>query len=54
MFEVKGFNVIVFFMNDFKLNNLKKFENLLIVVSIYGEGELFDNVLFFYEFFYGC
>lgn len=40
-------------MSDFKLNQLKKVNNFLIVVSMYGEGDLLDNVLLFYEFLYG-
>ncbi|MEH7360032.1 assimilatory sulfite reductase (NADPH) flavoprotein subunit [Priestia megaterium] len=51
--EAKGFNVTVSSMNDFKLNNLKKLENLLIVVSTHGEGEPPDNALSFHEFLHG-
>ncbi|MGV4966913.1 assimilatory sulfite reductase (NADPH) flavoprotein subunit [Priestia aryabhattai] len=52
-FEAKGFNVTVSSMNDFKPNNLKKLENLLIVVSTHGEGEPPDNALSFHEFLHG-
>ncbi|WP_017727854.1 assimilatory sulfite reductase (NADPH) flavoprotein subunit [Halalkalibacterium ligniniphilum] len=45
-----GFQVTVTPMNDFKNNNLKKVQNLLIVVSTHGEGEPPDNALSFYEF----
>ncbi|MFF2439811.1 assimilatory sulfite reductase (NADPH) flavoprotein subunit [Priestia megaterium] len=51
--EAKGFNVTVSSMNDFKPNNLKKLENLLIVVSTHGEGEPPDNALSFHEFLHG-
>lgn len=51
--EAKGFNVTVSSMNDFKSNNLKKLENLLIVVSTHGEGEPPDNALSFHEFLHG-
>ncbi|MUL30158.1 Sulfite reductase [NADPH] flavoprotein alpha-component [Bacillus megaterium] len=51
--EAKDFNVTVSSMNDFKPNNLKKLENLLIVVSTHGEGEPPDNALSFHEFLHG-
>lgn len=51
--EEKGFNVTVSSMNDFKPNNLKKVQNLLIVVSTHGEGEPPDNALSFHEFLHG-
>lgn len=37
-------------MSDFKPNNLKKIENLLIIVSTHGEGEPPDNAISFHEF----
>ena len=37
-------------MSDFKPNNLKKLQNLLIIVSTHGEGEPPDNAIPFYEF----
>ncbi|NGZ74804.1 assimilatory sulfite reductase (NADPH) flavoprotein subunit [Saccharibacillus alkalitolerans] len=37
-------------MADFKPANLKKIDNLLIVVSTHGEGEPPDNALAFHEF----
>ncbi|WP_461201222.1 assimilatory sulfite reductase (NADPH) flavoprotein subunit [Anoxybacillus sp. TBDG-1] len=46
----RGFHVTVFSMLDFKPNELKKINTLLIVVSTYGEGEPPDNALSFYEF----
>ncbi len=49
----QGFNVTVASMNDFKPNNLKKVENLLILVSTHGEGEPPDNAISFHEFLHG-
>ena len=40
-------------MGDFKPNNLKKIQNLLIVTSTHGEGEPPDNAIAFYEFLHG-
>ena len=37
-------------MSDFKVNGLKKVQDLFIVVSTHGEGEPPDNALAFYEF----
>ena len=37
--EKKGFQVTVSSMSDFKPNNLKKIQNLLIIVSTHGEGD---------------
>ncbi|MGM7722455.1 assimilatory sulfite reductase (NADPH) flavoprotein subunit [Metabacillus sp. Hm71] len=51
--EGNGFNVTVSSMSDFKPNNLKKVENLLIVVSTHGEGDPPDNALSFHEFLHG-
>ena len=51
--EGQGFQVTVSSMSDFKPNNLKKIQNLLIVVSTYGEGEPPDNALSFHEFLHG-
>ncbi|GAE35212.1 assimilatory sulfite reductase (NADPH) flavoprotein subunit [Halalkalibacter akibai] len=51
--DANGFQVKVSSMNDFKPNNLKKVENLLIVVSTHGEGEPPDNALSFHEFLHG-
>ncbi|MBS2969089.1 assimilatory sulfite reductase (NADPH) flavoprotein subunit [Metabacillus sp. KIGAM252] len=48
--EEKGFEVTVSSMNDFKPNQLKKIQNLLIVVSTHGEGDPPDNALSFHEF----
>ena len=45
--EGHGFQVTVSSMSDFKPNNLKKLQNLLIVVSTHGEGEPPDNALSF-------
>ncbi|PLS16801.1 sulfite reductase [NADPH] flavoprotein alpha-component [Bacillus sp. M6-12] len=51
--EEKGFQVTVSSMSDFKPNNLKKVQNLLIVVSTHGEGDPPDNALSFHEFLHG-
>ncbi|OAS89517.1 MULTISPECIES: assimilatory sulfite reductase (NADPH) flavoprotein subunit [Metabacillus] len=51
--EGQGFKVTVSSMNDFKPNNLKKVQNLLIVVSTHGEGDPPDNALTFHEFLHG-
>ncbi|MCQ6276882.1 assimilatory sulfite reductase (NADPH) flavoprotein subunit [Bacillus sp. V3B] len=51
--EGRGFQVTVSSMNDFKPNNLKKIQNLLIVVSTHGEGDPPDNALSFHEFLHG-
>lgn len=51
--EGRGFQVTVSSMSDFKPNNLKKVQNLLIVVSTHGEGEPPDNALSFHEFLHG-
>jgi sulfite reductase (NADPH) flavoprotein alpha-component len=51
--EGRGFKVTVTSMNDFKPNNLKKVQNLLIVVSTHGEGTPPDNALSFHEFLHG-
>lgn len=46
----QGFEVTISSMNDFKTSQLKKIQNLLIVVSTYGEGEPPDNAISFYEY----
>ena len=48
--EANGFQVTVTSMSDFKPNNLKKVQNLLIIVSTHGEGDPPDNALTFHEF----
>lgn len=48
--EEQGFQVTLSSMGDFKPNNLKKIENLLVIVSTQGEGEPPDNAIPFYEF----
>lgn len=45
-----GFNVTVSSMSDFKTNQLKKVQQLLIVASTHGEGEPPDNAISFHEF----
>ncbi len=49
----RGFQITVSAMSDFKPNNLKKVQNLLIVVSTHGEGAPPDNALSFHEFLHG-
>jgi len=51
--EGNGFQVAVSSMSDFKTNNLKKVENLFILVSTHGEGDPPDNALSFHEFLNG-
>ncbi len=48
-----GFNVTVQSMSDFKANNLKKIQNLLIIVSTHGEGDPPDTAIAFHEFLHG-
>ncbi len=45
-----GVKVELSSMRDFKPNNLKKAQNLLVLVSTHGEGEPPDNAVSFYEF----
>jgi sulfite reductase (NADPH) flavoprotein alpha-component len=49
-FEGSGYQVTLSSMSDFKPNNLKKVQNLLIIVSTHGEGEPPDSAKSFYEF----
>ena len=51
--EESGFQVNVSAMSDFKPNNLKKVNNLLVIVSTHGEGEPPDNAITFHEFIHG-
>lgn len=51
--EKVGLQVTMSSMSDFKPNNLKKLQNLLIIVSTHGEGEPPDNAIPFYEFLHG-
>lgn len=53
MLDERGFQMTVSSMSDFKPNNLKKVQNLLIVVSTHGEGAPPDNALSFHEFLHG-
>ncbi|MDQ0200187.1 assimilatory sulfite reductase (NADPH) flavoprotein subunit [Neobacillus ginsengisoli] len=48
--EGNGFQVTVSSMSEFKPNNLKKVQNLLIIVSTHGEGDPPDNAISFHEF----
>lgn len=48
--EEQGFQISLSSMGDFKPNQLKKVENLLIVVSTQGEGDPPDNAIPFFEF----
>ncbi|MGE7765919.1 assimilatory sulfite reductase (NADPH) flavoprotein subunit [Peribacillus sp. NPDC096540] len=51
--ESNGFQVTISSMSDYKVNNLKKVQNLLIAVSTHGEGDPPDNTLSFHEFLHG-
>ncbi|KAA9028397.1 assimilatory sulfite reductase (NADPH) flavoprotein subunit [Niallia endozanthoxylica] len=51
--EGQDFKVTLSSMSDFKPNNLKKVDNLLIIVSTHGEGEPPDNAISFHEFLHG-
>jgi len=51
--QAQGFQVTLSSMGDFKTNNLKKVQNLLIVVSTHGEGDPPDNAIPFHEFLLG-
>lgn len=53
LLEKNGYRVTVSAMNDFKPNQLKKIQNLLIVVSTHGEGDPPDNAIVFHEFIHG-
>jgi sulfite reductase (NADPH) flavoprotein alpha-component len=53
LLEKNGYRVNVSAMNDFKPNQLKKIQNLLIVVSTHGEGDPPDNAIVFHEFIHG-
>lgn len=48
-----GYNVTIQSMSDFKPNNLKKIQNLLIIVSTHGEGDPPDTAIAFHEFLHG-
>ncbi|WP_261301430.1 assimilatory sulfite reductase (NADPH) flavoprotein subunit [Paenibacillus andongensis] len=48
--EEQGFQVTLSSMADFKPNNLKKVQNLLVLVSTHGEGDPPDNAISFHEF----
>ncbi|RHW33256.1 assimilatory sulfite reductase (NADPH) flavoprotein subunit [Lysinibacillus yapensis] len=51
--EKAGFEVNVSSMSDFKTNNLKKLDHLLVIASTHGEGEPPDNAISFHGFLYG-
>jgi sulfite reductase (NADPH) flavoprotein alpha-component len=51
--EGNGFQVNAMSMSDFKPNNIKKVQNLLIIVSTHGEGDPPDKALSFHEFLHG-
>jgi sulfite reductase (NADPH) flavoprotein alpha-component len=48
--EANGFQVTVSSMSDLKTNQLKKVQQLLVIVSTHGEGEPPDNAIGFHEF----
>lgn len=49
----QGYNVTASSMDDFKTKNMKKVENLLVIVSTHGEGDPPDNAISFHEFLNG-
>ncbi|PID20818.1 sulfite reductase [NADPH] flavoprotein alpha-component [Sporosarcina sp. P3] len=49
----QSFDVTIQSMSDFKPNNLKKIDNLLLVVSTHGEGDPPDTALPFFEYLHG-
>ncbi|SDW23723.1 sulfite reductase (NADPH) alpha subunit [Marinococcus luteus] len=49
----QGYNVTVSSMDDFKTKNMKKVENILVIVSTHGEGDPPDNAISFHEFLKG-
>lgn len=51
--EEYSFQVTIESMSEFKPNNLKKVQNLLIVTSTHGEGTPPDNALTFHEYLHG-
>lgn len=51
--EAQGVDTTVAAMSAFKVNNLKKLTNLVIVTSTHGEGEPPDNAISFHNFIYG-
>lgn len=50
LLEEQSVEVEVSSMLDFKVRNLKKLDNLLIITSTHGEGDAPDNAIAFYEF----
>ncbi|WP_138751474.1 assimilatory sulfite reductase (NADPH) flavoprotein subunit [Paenibacillus sinopodophylli] len=50
--EEQGMQVTVAAMNKFKMNGLKKVENLLVIASTHGEGEPPDNARALHELLY--
>lgn len=50
LLEESGYQVTLSSMSDFKTNQLKRVERLLIVVSTHGEGDPPDNAISFHEF----
>lgn len=51
--EGQGLEVTVSAMSDYKTNQLKKVQNLLLIVSTHGDGEPPDNAISFHEFLHG-
>lgn len=48
--QTDNFEITLVSMSDFKPNNLKKIQNLLVVVSTQGEGDPPDNAIQLHEF----
>lgn len=51
--EAKGYAAQLIDMDDYKPNQLKKEQNLVVLVSTHGEGEPPDNAIGLHEYLYG-
>lgn len=51
--EAKGFAAKLIDMDDYKPNQLKKEQNLVVLVSTHGEGEPPDNAIGLHEYLHG-
>lgn len=51
--EAKGYAAQLIDMDDYKPNQLKKEQNLVVLISTYGEGEPPDNAIGLHEYLHG-